>query len=170
MIHAKIRAVSQELSFETGELMNNLVLELPNGTVIRSAISEQVAAELTAMFMQAGGRVAALSQMEQVPTAAPPVHEEIADDGRFSPLKVDNPDQTYEFGGDFSPPSFKKVDPAPPHAAVPVPLVPNLISRASAQVGTDDQGYPVLRGAGVVDTQALFGGNTDYEEDAGQLT
>lgn len=120
MMDAQITGISQEFSFEDGEVVNFVVLQLDDGSPMRALVSNEDAARLTALFLKMGGAAAerafasvtaAVTSAETRPEARRPpsssmshaAAEEVPVARDYSPLRVSGSvENALEFGGDFS--------------------------------------------------------------------
>lgn len=225
-----IKGVGQTLSFETGETVNYIQLQLPSGVEIRAIVAGQYVADITNMFLHGGSEAAELAKAQavaeeeselpaapfsQAPPPMPPTNDDYERMMRHTPAEPQ--DRPYapldfqdggEFGGDYeetNDPSLAGVEeslrqaeavtaraigdtstlsPAElrqvaKHITSPAPVmpVPNVMTPRPAtvrklqgpRVEADAMGNPIISGAGLVDPRALAGGNTEGEEDVGQV-
>lgn len=230
-MNCTIKGVGQTLSFETGETLNYIQLQLPTGVEIRAVIAGQHVADITNMFLHGGSAAAEMAKAQAIAeeeTDLPgTVHQSVAppstvsDDDyermtRQAPVEpqerpfapLDFQDGS-EFGGDYdmqNDPSLAAVEESlrqaeavtaraigdtstlnvselrkvassitSPELAMPVPNVmakpaPVPVRRLQGpRVEADAMGNPIVTDAGLVDPRALVGGNTEGEEDAGQV-
>jgi hypothetical protein len=104
-----IVGLSQELSLLDGETTNSMVIELPNGVLLRAALSDEATAEVTKAFVQSGVPAAAMPAPRAAEVQAhpalhfnPPPMER-----QYSPVVLsDEPDDEGPdgrvFGGDYA--------------------------------------------------------------------
>src|SRR5690606_40008515 len=86
-MQATIIGLGQQISFETGQVLNVLLLRLPSGAVIEATVGDEVAERLTSDWVASGGQMTGVSA---APTPTPtPLHVQPNEAGEF------------EFGGDL---------------------------------------------------------------------
>lgn len=174
MITADIVSASQDFSFKDGTYANYLILQLPDGKVIRVTVDESVVSHISALFVQQGGPIVERAVSTAVATAS--TRSVLTDRGEmpvaggFSGLSVDDPNQPAEFGGTFDGPddaaSAEEWVASGQTASSPAPVAPVQHRRGNLRVSADAGGNPVIQGKNVRDATEIAGGRAaDLEED-----
>lgn len=121
-MQATIVGLSQELSFLDGETTNSLLLELPNGMLVRTLLDDESAAAVTAAFVQSGApaavtatqrSTAATAASSPAPAPRPAPHPALQVETplarQYSPVALDSedvddsdPEDASTFGGDYA--------------------------------------------------------------------
>lgn len=203
-MEVKLRSLGQTLSLDDGSTQSFILLELPNGEVIRPLVTDAAAEAITRAFVQSGGEasqraVSSATTTDQEESAHPALHlvqeaaqRRMPENTQYSPLTMTD-DGAMEFGGngedlaglrenleaaeaavahsfgDMTNASDADIARAAAKLRNPLPL-PNLGTPvAPLRVFADERGNPVIQGANRVDMLDLTGGNTDGEEDVGQV-
>jgi hypothetical protein len=108
-----ILRLSQDVSFETGETLTYITLQLPTGALMRALIDEQASQQLTMAFVRSGSAASKhatqQAQAGVVPVQPPPhapmrqAPQRMPDTQQYSPLELteNDSDETAEFGGDY---------------------------------------------------------------------
>jgi hypothetical protein len=148
-MQATVIGMSQDYSFETGEVKNHVLIRLEGGEVVRALVGDDEALRITEAFVRKNGALAEMApsdvhagrdEFDSDPERRAP------EDRAWSPARVcEGEDECVE------------------EPAQPAPRAQQ--SAAALSVDKDDYGNPVFLGAGLVDPATLLGGDGAGEED-----
>jgi len=174
-----ITGLSQQLSFENGDIQNFLNIRLPNGKVILAEVDSEVCNTIVAMSRGLEPSKEAATPTQQQPSykmeSAPDVPMESTD--TFSPSfgVEENEDGAVVFGGEDPVETTvqQRLDEAAaqlgrvhmneaPAKPAPTPHWHN--ARRAPTVSKDDYGNPVLTGADVADPGEVSGTSDEVDE------
>lgn len=189
MLDCTIVGISQEMDFEQNMTVTYLVVRLPDGHVIRSAVDEEAAAAVVELQVQANGAPKAANRPPRHQAAkraeAPPApSEESVEDE----LTDESGNSVHIFGGQESSAPEELLDEETPEPEMPeTPAAARavgedgVLARRNVQrtsrgklvvpsktVPKDDAGYPVIRGQGV-DPDTLTSGRNLDEDGVGSV-
>jgi len=141
MLHVK--KMSQDLDLDTGAVSNFVLLQLPNGGLIRALVDEEAALAITNCHVLGA----------DAPRPMPPSSYVAPSDFATSSGSPPADDAPLIFGGDAGGDS-------------PLPAPP--VQRARS-VGRDEYGYPVVRGGSGVDPGEISTSGGQDEDGVGQV-
>ena len=144
-IPVEVAALNQQLDFESGEILNILIIKLGADRVISAQVREEDVKTLTKYFVEVKSGVS-------VPDEEPPAAGMTWEPEEAQAQQEEDPTTTV-FGGQPTPPPQ-----APQRTNVqPVPR--------ARTVAKDEAGYPIVRGGGGVDHSKVVATNPMADED-----
>ena len=188
MLKCVITGISQDMDFSKNRTVTFVLLQLPNGDVLRAAIDESAAAAIIALQVATDGA----PQPAIAPSMrAPAIHELEEEEASSAPVVAPTPQRTVVsaeeevsvFGGqdEDTPPEYEE----PPQPSAPPPVVqppaPPAVTARNIQmlpngklvvpaktVPRTSLGYPIVPNAGV-DTDSFTGSKDRDEEGVGSV-
>ena len=140
-----IIGMSQDFSFEDGEVINYMNLRLPTGQIIRALVDEETAMVVTKTFVENSepGTVVVgdeISSYVPAQTAPVPDEQKLPEDQNFNPAVIQD-DGAMEFGGDYEDGDEDPQEPALSSLQEQLSKAEDSIAKATPMTGdlTDEQ-------------------------------